>query len=1237
MKYLNKIVFINSADKSLKYSEVNLDGNVHFIGTQGVGKSTLLRAILFFYNADKQKLGIPVHQGKKTFDEYYFPFQNSYIVYEVQTDNNLFCALAFKSQGRVAFRFFDSAFDKNFFIDTEGRAFESWDKTREAFGKNTNYTRIIHSYEEYRNILYGNNKGLPPEFRKYALLESKQFQNIPRTITNVFLNANLSAEFVKETIIKSLSEEELKIDLTTYSQIHLKDFETNLNDIKKWTDRNRNGENQVEKQADNISTAYSALKYLENRKKELAFQLGWALENVKEQKPKVAEQLAAEELKRTKVKNKLTELDGVFDKKKEKIQGQIGEVNGKLNDLKIARNKYTSIGIDNILERVSKKSSLEIEKKNLTGEKDILTSKFLEIQQRYQLQLGQLESQLKEFENNKQNEKNNAKENLLHFKEELTKQYDLLYEEIRKQHKDEFDVAKALVKEKENSITTNRIKRSEIKSKRFYEKEIDGCNADISNLNAAILKAENAIQQAIEKGKNIQKEWLLEETGIKEETKRKVERQTELQTKLGDGISAIDTKIDNHKDSLYGWLNEQVPGWEKTIGKVIDEENVLYKSGLNPKQISKSDSSFYGIQIDTNEIGKTVKTVANLQNDKEDLKTQIQASQQVISELNGKSNEELEKLRKRFHPKVKEQKEIVDTNKYQSDQSKIKLEEAGVRLNEWKTKATTEKETELQAIDNSIGKLNEEKTQAEEQVQKIEGNINKLIEAKKKEKEGKVKIEQQKLADAIGKIDLLIQEEQKSISKRQEEIKNKQKKELDTKGADTKRISEIDLRLSVIDPELIFIDNNRDTVAEYNKDKRELFDKEDDFKSKKVLLEKQLDNELTKHKQQQDKLIQEIGELNTEIESTGKMLSAFNDDIAAFDTFKSSEIYTTVEVFVSDFSEENKTEIKCIALIAELTQTHYSSKDRLTNLQEAVNKFVGNFEANNLFSFAIKFTERAEYFEFAEMLKEFIDENKLSEYKTRVEERFAHIIRRIGIETGDLISKEGEISQVIKDINNDFVARNFVGAIKSMELKTDKSANSIFELLVNIKTFNDENPFNIGKEDLFTSNGQGNKNEKAISLLKQLIKEMKESSKKEITLSDSFELLFKIVENDNDTGWVEKLTNVGSDGTDILVKAMINIMLLNVFKDKAAKKHKDDFRLHCMMDEIGKLHPNNVKGILKFANDRNILLINSSPTSYNATDYRYTYLLAKDSKNITSVKKLVRKILKFESEIPTEA
>jgi hypothetical protein len=38
----------------------------------------------------------------------------------------------------------------------------------------------------------------------------------------------------------------------------------------------------IEKQADNVSKFHSALKHLERKKEELAAQLGWALNNVKE-------------------------------------------------------------------------------------------------------------------------------------------------------------------------------------------------------------------------------------------------------------------------------------------------------------------------------------------------------------------------------------------------------------------------------------------------------------------------------------------------------------------------------------------------------------------------------------------------------------------------------------------------------------------------------------------------------------------------------------------------------------------------------------------------------------------------------------------------------------------------------------------------------------------------------------------------------------------------------------------
>jgi hypothetical protein len=1223
MRFLNKIVFINTADKSLRYAEVNLDGNVHFIGTQGVGKSTLLRAILFFYNADTQKLGIP--REKKNYNEYYFPYQNSYIIYEVQTETGKFCVLTFKSQGRVAFRLFDSGYDKSYFIDNEGKAFETWDKTREVLGK-VDSTRIISSYEEYRNILYGNNKGLSSEFRKYALIESKQYQNIPRTIANVFLNAKLDAEFVKETIIKSLNEDEVKIDLTTYSQTHLRDFETNLSDIKKWTDGN------VEKQAEKVTTTYSALKYLEQRKKELAFQLGYSLNYLKEKQPLVQEQLNSEELKRDRVKIKLNELDEVFSKKKDEIVKKIGVVSDKLKDISTKRKEYEAINIETILERVSNKSILELEKKNLAEEKEILTSKYLEIQQRYEAQLRQLENQLKEFENIQQTAKNSANSQFLTTKEELTKQYELIYDDINQQHKEQLESSNSVIKNKEKSITDNKIKLSEAKHKRFFETEIETCKSEISTIKSSVSKAETQIEQATEKIKAIQREWEYEEKNIKDVTSRNIEREIEAQEKLNNEIIAIEDKIENSKNSLYGWLNENITDWDKTIGKVIDEESVLFQQGLNPTKISDVNLSFYGISIDTNEIKKNVKTVSDLQQEQEEFKNKIQALQQSIANLNTKSNDELEKLKRKFKPKIKEQKELIQHSEYIQTNSKTKLDELGVRLSEWEIKAKAEQKTAIEKIEIVISKLSEEKTIAEEQVQKTEIGIKKAIETKKKEKESKIKIEQQKLSVIVKQLDEKIQEEKENVNKKVELIKTNQKKELDTKGANTERIDKIDIRLSEVDSELMFIENNRDKVAEYHKDKRELFDKENEFKNKKSLLDKQLKAESEKHEQQKEKLIQQTGVHNTEIEAIKKILTAYQNDLNAFENFTKTDTYESVEQFVYSYTDEHKTDYSCSEIVNEISTTDNTITRRYIELQEAINKFTGNFQENNLFSFKVKLAERGEFFEFAEMLKEFVEENKIAEYKQRVEERFAHIIRQIGRETNSLIEKEGEISKVINEINNDFVSRQFVTAVKSVELKTIESKNRIFNLLVEIKTFNNENTFDLGKPDLFSSNGQVSKNEKAISLLKQLIKEMSISKEKEITLSDSFELLFKIVENDNDTGWVEKLTNVGSEGTDILVKAMINIMLLNVFKEKASKKHSDDFRLHCMMDEIGKLHPNNVKGILKFANDRNILLINSSPTSLNATDYRYTYLLSKDNKNVTSIKRLVRKISKPEAQ-----
>lgn len=462
-----------------------------------------------------------------------------------------------------------------------------------------------------------------------------------------------------------------------------------------------------------------------------------------------------------------------------------------------------------------------------------------------------------------------------------------------------------------------------------------------------------------------------------------------------------------------------------------------------------------------------------------------------------------------------------------------------------------------------------------------------------------------------------------------QELKRKQISDLEDKGADTIRLNSIDSRLTEIDIALKYIKDNETIVIEYKKDKRELFDKIPQLKTDKVTFEKKQISIIDEHSVEKEKLDEKLKQQDKIVQSIKSQIKEFDDDLEKYSEFYKSDAFTSIQDCFSALIIEEIIQKTAISIISEINDKYYKGIETFKELQQSINAFIGNFNEHNIFSFKVKLNEDIDFLNFAIELKEFIEEDKISEYERRVNQRFAHIIQQIGNETTDLISKEAEIEKIIRKINEDFVSRNFVQAIKEMEMRTQKSSNPIVKLLIQIKEFNDENGLTLGESNLFTSFDSNSKNQKAVGLLKQLVKELEKYKSSNLTLSESFDLQFRIVENDNDSGWVEKLSNVGSEGTDVLVKAMINILLLNVFKDSASKKFKD-FKLHCMMDEIGRLHPNNVKGILRFANERNILLINGSPTSQNATDYRYTYKLAKEQsksdtkKYITKINRLVK-------------
>lgn len=593
-----------------------------------------------------------------------------------------------------------------------------------------------------------------------------------------------------------------------------------------------------------------------------------------------------------------------------------------------------------------------------------------------------------------------------------------------------------------------------------------------------------------------------------------------------------------------------------------------------------------------------------------------------LSNVQNEQNERLDKLRKKYQPQVKECKDGMLEQQYRQEQDGNLLQQNQLYKKDLQIKASDEKHQAITAIDDAIYAAQELLIQRQQALQTAEDEINKQIKAREKEHDKKISAIDMQLKAAATEMQETLDKQRKLYTIEKQNMQSRRQGELEGKGVNTSRIKAIDDRIEILQADLNYIEKMRDVVAEYKKDKRELIDKTDEYKGRKVLLEQQYQNETEKQRLQKHTFSTEIALMDEMMQQVNMQLQQAEEDNKVFMQFQATEAYLSTEAAYKEIKDIYKTDKRCKLLIDDFNRSYYNAIKRLDDLKEAANNFLGNFSQQNIFSFNTSLSYKQEYQEFAEQLNDFVNNAKIDEFEKRINERFATIIHSLGKETGILMSKGGEIQSVINNINKDFDNKNFVGAIKKIELRLNESQNKVVNLLLSIKRFNDEHSFDIGGMNLFSTVDQTSKNKKAVDLLKQLGKAISESKKDVIALSDSFELQFRVEENQNDTGWVEKLSNVGSEGTDVLVKAMINIMLLNVFKEGASKRFKD-FRLHCMMDEIGKLHPNNVKGILQFANDRNILLINGSPTETNALDYRHIYKLEKDTNRFTKIKRII--------------
>lgn len=1075
MKYLNKIIFVNSAN--IPYAEISVDGNVHFTGTQGVGKSSVLRALLFFYNADKHRLGI--QQAQKSFDEFYFRQSNSYILYEVMRDNGAYTILVSRYQGRASWRFIDAPYQREWIVDQDKQVLSDWVKIRERIDKNVSVSARIDSGVMFKDIIFGNTHD--HKYTRYALVQSTHYQNIPRSIQNVFLNTKLDADFVKNTIIQSMADEDLPIDLQTYRRL-VTDFEREYDEIGCWFRQTRDGNYPVRQQALKIAEQGRRIVALDQQLMDVWRMLNHAVAESEQKLPFLEAEAAEVKTEIEKERSREKELTTEYDKENNSLREKLGEKKGKLKEIAQARKDFAAMGIEEKLALAARENSLRRETADKQMLLDDLLKTYASIEEKYNIARGKLENAQRAFDNAQKEAYYQKQESLQkerkRLEDERTKNRNVVMDAFNSWRHESDERLEILQKEQNRS--DNALK--ELRLWHPKAEEIARIKELLQQLD--VTEKENTAQQTAVRSQiaQVTTEYEMKEAELNQASQRDQERLVENRTQCKEQIAKIEALLSHLDGSLYQWLTENAEGWEDNLGKVVDEERILYAGGLEPQLNTETSDSIFGVKLNLDNIDAVHRTPDDYSEERKRLEEQLQQTNRQLTQLPINLQENISKLGKKYAVQLNPLRQQATLLKVEEEQIPVKRQD----LQNQQHKLVME-EQELIAQEKGIREraFNEAllKVQAEKEARDV--------------KETKNKKELKDLDTAFNKsskaldeeLRLFMESQAKEATARNQEftaqksqLDEQQKAELEGKGVDVNLLEQYRKTLDALKELLKQIDAERPTVIRYRDAEQNLFAKEPEIKKSIKDIEQQLAMMRQRYEDKRARIEKKRQDMEERQKVILKDLTHRREGLNQYHQMVENEHLVPNSFLTDDKMVESHQD--CQQLISQLRGTVNQKRETIEKLKETVINFNRNFKPQNAFHFNTMPVTDNDYLQIAVDLQDFMDNNKIEEFRRRTSEHYKDILGRISTEIGALMKRRSDVDSVILDINRDFVEKNFAGVIKSIELRANESSDRLMQLLMSIHDYTVENALSIGELNLFSSDNRDEVNRKVVDYLK---------------------------------------------------------------------------------------------------------------------------------------------------------
>ncbi|CAA6799381.1 MAG: Unknown protein [uncultured Sulfurovum sp.] len=1209
---LKSVTLINSGDYT--FSTIDIDGNVLLSGANGAGKSTFLRAVLFFYNPSLKRADFGIDANKTSFLDYYFPYPQSYLLYEYINQYGRNYVLVFKTK-KLRFRFFaidnyrEIDLKKIFYVD--GETLEP-DMVMMNFRKvSINESDTFVGAEQFQKIIYGQEgRTKKSDLEKYALYNANaEYLHIGNTIKNIFLNHKIDADSIKALLVSNIDE----MDRPSVQ------LEIVKNSIDKFLDKQESIEQFSKYMGISESIAKSKNDYIGLNEQQDIYLLNMIAREyfiVGEQETlssKMGELQSSFGLK----SNERELLETNFSEKSEKLKIDKGILDKDIEEANEYVKEYHEKHIEEKLLKYSEIESLE--------------TNVLSIQKAKEILVGKAEDRVKAFDNevllqnNKKRElENKEKEEINTHDAMFLKEQSILRETKEQEFEDrskEYEEDKIKIVSQQNKYRELYQRKKEalvkVQHTKIYEDEI-------LNTKESLVSLKNKQTESLSSSKLLEEQISSLQTQVdsmNKETAHKIDninlKQNVEIAKIEENISLLNSKIDFHPDSFIAFLDRNNVAHKNQIFSIV-KDDILIARDLSPRVINKSNT-LYGIEIDVSLSGSLDELKEELKTFKDDSLRLLKEKESLILLIEKESKKAIDKIEKARAEKYREKSEL--DKKMPLLKSQISIEEEKLKSIIQKAKIEKEKQEsllldEIEEVNKSIQAYQDKLIEIDNKKEVLKSEIAKKYELFEKEEEHKKdfkiresnakKVKLSKLCDnAIYSIDIRKKEmlknegiSQEGLDKLASDIKKLKKKIVEYKGYE-KEINiykfsqkpKID-KLGIWQEELI-------NIKKIIRQEKEIYDKAIKVISSDI---EAISTRNDGYKKTNEGYIDEL-KFVKQLKDTERGLLERIDILKKDQSSSTDESYLTTTI--------NEYQIHRSSLM----QTIYTCKD---NLIENVGKLFKKIDRPELLNLIPNRDNTIEEFlRVGADIERFLNEKKIEELIKETISLFKRATRQLTREIEDIQKHTGNINRQLSKIRKGINDLSGISVIDEIDIRLQESENRILLDLAKLKKIHDDYGMDYDEslgEGLFAqiNNERTDKEKKAdmemMKVFKSLSQSIESHNKNSLSLDECFEIEFKVSENNNESRWQSTLNGIGSEGTDVIVKILIYVSLLSLTKKESIK---DEVDIHCLVDEIGKLSPLYFKEVIDFTNALGIYFVNGMPSEMLVSSFKNHYKLRK--------------------------